>query len=213
MNRPIILSFGFEARSGKGECCQTIYKRHSIEHGGKFNILRISFAQRLRDEIHDAMWTRRFPYDRNDPKQQQAAMASLCHWAGIEYDPNPLFDDLNPFGKQRRLQQWWGTEYRRQQNPRYWLDYVDERIHIAKPDVVAIDDMRFGNEAEWTETNNGITVKTTRIGLKPIQNGIPGHISESQLANYPFMYQITAREGQLQWLRSQALNLFDFVTR
>jgi hypothetical protein len=212
VNRPIIIAFGYEARSGKGECCDTICRQHSLDFGGKLDIFRISFAQRLRDEIHEAMWDHWFPCDRDDPRQQQAAMASLCHWAGVEYDPNPLVDHLNPYGKQRKLQQWWGTEYRRRQNPRYWLDYVDEQIKLAAPQVVLIDDLRFPNEHEWA-TENGITVKTTRLGMKPIQNGIAGHESESAIANHPFHYYITARDGQLPWLRSQALNLFDFITK
>jgi hypothetical protein len=207
MHRPLIIAFGFEARSGKGECCETIYKQRSLENGGRFNILRISFAQRLRDEIHTALTL--YP----SSLSMQDRMKALCNWAGVAYDPNPIFDDLNPFGKQRRLQQWWGTELRRTANPRYWLDFVDEQIRVAAPDVVLIDDMRFLNEAEWAESNNGITVRTVRVGLKPIQNGLPGHISEAQLVNYPFKFQITARDGQLPWLRSQALHLFDYLTR
>lgn len=207
MSKPLVIAFGYEARSGKGECVSSIYRKHSIDYGGEYDIFRISFGQRLRDEVHDAL--RR---QHHAGKDIQEAMRSLCKWAGVDYDPNPIVDELYPYGKQRQLLQWWGTEYRRAQNPDYWLDHVDEEIKLAKPDVVLIDDMRFPNEHEWA-TVHGITVKTTRLGAKPIQNGIKGHVSESAIADHPFDYYITARDGQLPWLRHQALSLFEFVTK
>jgi hypothetical protein len=207
MNKPLIIAFGYEARSGKGECCNTIYQQHSLEHGGRFNIFRASFAQRLRDEVHESLNL----YPSSLPVQEQ--MKALCNWAGVEYDPNPLFDELNPYGKQRQLTQWWGTEYRRAQNTDYWLNHVVDQIRIAAPEIVLIDDMRFPNEFDWIAAVGGKTVKMTRLGLKPIQNGIANHPSESAIANKPFEYFITARDGQLPWLRSQALHLFDFLTK
>lgn len=210
--KPLILAFGFEARSGKGECCDTIYKKHSLEHGGSYNILRISFATRLRDEIHDAMtahWKQHFPgIARVHKDDHQLAMKIVCEWAGVEYDRNPVFDDLNPFGKQRKLQQWWGTELRRAENPRYWLNHVEGQIATAVPDVVLLDDLRFPNEHEWVRAN-GIAVKTTRLGHAPISNGIPGHVSEQALANHKFDYYITVNDGELAELRAMALEVFD----
>jgi alpha-L-fucosidase len=217
MNRPLILAFGYEARSGKGECCSTIHLQHSLEHGGRFDIFRISFAQRLRDEVHEAMathWNAHYPgRPMHNKDDQQFAMKLVCEWAGVEYDPDPLVDELNPYGKQRQLTQWWGTEYRRAQNTDYWLNYVVDQIRIVAPEIVLIDDMRFPNEFDWITAVGGKTVKTTRLGMKPIQNGLANHPSESAIANKPFDYYITARDGQLPWLRSQALHLFDFITR
>lgn len=206
MSKPIVIAFGYEARSGKGECCSTIYNRHSCDRGGEFSILRVSFGQRLRDEVHEALFT-----TYNDGNLQNG-MKALCQWAGVSYDPDPIFDELYPYGKQRALLQWWGTEYRRAQNPDYWLDFVDEQIRVSQPEIVLIDDLRFPNEFNWS-AKRGATVNTNRLGARPLQNGVPGHTSESALVGYPFDYFITARDGQLPWLRHQALSLFDFITK
>lgn len=205
MDKPLILAFGYEARSGKGECCDTIYQRHSRTCGGQYDILRISFADRLREEIHERL----AKIMRYRKLGVQDAMKALCDWAGVEYDPNPVVDKLNPYGKQRKLQQWYGTEYRRAQDPDYWLNIVRDQARVVRPQIVLIDDMRYENEHGWVY-EEGVTVKTARIGVAPI-NGIAGHRSENAIAHLPFHYYITANDGQVDWLRVQALNLFDFV--
>jgi hypothetical protein len=203
--KPVIIAFGFEARSGKGECCDTIYKRHAIEHGGRYKILRASFAAKLRDEIHQAVrgWMA-LGYGPRD------AMRLVCYDAGVAFDVDAPIDALNPYGKQRRLQQWWGTEFRRAQNTDYWLNAVEETVGAFAPDVVLIDDMRFPNEHEWVR-QRGRTVRTSRLGFIPISNGIAGHVSESALARHTFDYNIIVNDGELSLLREKALQVFDHV--
>jgi hypothetical protein len=87
---------------------------------------------------------------------------------------------------------------------------VDEQIKLAAPDVVLIDDLRFPNEHAWA-TKNGTTVKVTRVGLKPIDNGIAGHVSESAIANHPFDHNIVVNDGELEQLRAKALHVFDYI--
>jgi hypothetical protein len=201
-HKPVVIAFGYTARSGKGECCDTIYSTHSVEHGGKYNILRLSFAQHLRDEIHEAL--SHYATFERDP---QDAMKALCGWAGVDYDPHPLIDAIYPWGKQRQLLQWWGTEYRRARNPNYWLDYADAQIKASGADVVLIDDLRFENEFAYVKAN-GYTVETRRVGMKPICNGIPGHTSEGALKGFPFDYLIEVKDGQLDLLHQKALVMF-----
>lgn len=88
----------------------------------------------------------------------------------------------------RRVLQWWGTDYRRQQNDRYWIDKVDALIagvqgHFRYPEhrpnyFVAVD-MRFENERAHTHECGGNVwhVRSKREGLAPMND----HVSNQQL--------------------------------
>ena len=51
----------------------------------------------------------------------------------------------------REVMQWWGTEVRRAQTPDYWIREMERQMLRVPFDcpVVAIDDVRFDNEAAW----------------------------------------------------------------
>jgi hypothetical protein len=61
---------------------------------------------------------------------------------------------------QRRVLQWWGTEFRRSADPNYWVDLASERILEYPDDVlVVVTDVRFANEAEMIHRLGGIVVQ------------------------------------------------------
>jgi hypothetical protein len=73
---------------------------------------------------------------------------------------NPLHVPLSP----RQIMQWWGTEYRRGQNPRYWLDRNDDFLEAARksapypehaPACFVVPDVRFPNERAWVHEHRG----------------------------------------------------------
>jgi len=109
----------------------------------------------------------------------------------------------------RRLLQWWGTEYRRSQDPDYWTKAWDRKIHqydLATTDIL-VDDIRFANELETLKADGGLIVKIERPGF----NGAGNHASETSLDNYTdwdytlhndgtleqFLDKVTALTGQL----------------
>lgn len=52
----------------------------------------------------------------------------------------------------RQVLQWWGTEYRRAQDPAYWIKAMADRLAQMELDGVrcaVIDDVRFVDEAEY----------------------------------------------------------------
>lgn len=77
----------------------------------------------------------------------------------------------------RQIMQWWGTEYRRAQEPRYWTRQLVERVVYLQRDGAlrfVITDVRFPNEADtvlamggqlWQITRPGIDATTTAEGL------------------------------------------------
>jgi len=121
-------------------------------------------------------------------------------------------DSVYKFGKQRDLLQKIG-EGRRKQDPDYWIKRWAAAVTASDADVILTADMRYPNEIELIKSMNGVTVKFTRLGFDGLSPEHAAHISETALDNAEFDYHIVVNDGQLPWLRSQALNLFDFVTR
>ncbi len=68
----------------------------------------------------------------------------------------------------REIMQWWGTEYRRAMNPRYWTRTMVDRIAYmmrAGGSRFVIADVRFDNEADMVHAAGGILWQVTRPGL------------------------------------------------
>lgn len=74
----------------------------------------------------------------------------------------------------RILLQWWGTEYRRHQSERYWLDYLGRRL--GNDDKYVITDVRFLNEAHFIRNIGGEIWKIS--GRQSAGIGIDKHSSE-----------------------------------
>jgi len=196
MSNPIILALSGKARSGKGEVATYL---KSAYRGS--NLLVTSFAKALRREIHDEVQT--ISCDLMIPNRE--ALEVLCIRMGVQYDPFAKPDQLNPYGKQRALQQLWGTEFRREKfSQTYWLDRVSEEIASVNPDIVVIDDARFLNEMDWVKARGGYTVHIDRpdnnTGLRGAE---AAHVSENQLAEYKFDYEIS-NNGSLKQLHFRA---------
>lgn len=85
----------------------------------------------------------------------------------------------------RRLLQWWGTEFRRAEDPEYWVKWGLTAAHLTEANVVMFTDTRFQNEVDAITADGGIIVNVTaseetrvdRIGITPM------HASE-ELAAY-----------------------------
>lgn len=127
----------------------------------------------------------------------------LCQKYGIKYEPE---------NKHRTLLQWYGTEYRRAQDPNYWIERMAERIQEEEPDVALISDMRFVDEAEFVKESGGFTVNVIRTGFTD-PNTNSAHKSESALDGYPFDFELRAESGDVAGLQAAALRLFDGLVR
>lgn len=74
----------------------------------------------------------------------------------------------------RKVLQFWGTEYRRSQDPLYWIKALDKRL--APDTLYAITDTRFANEEQYVHARGGQKWRVTRPDLQAL--GIVGHASE-----------------------------------
>jgi hypothetical protein len=98
--------------------------------------------------IHMTGWATLGLYAIN-PKNQS------CKWLTI--DENPPFDDRNPWGKQRRLQQIY-ARLRRDEDEHYRVKRTMPLVDSSKADVVFIDDMRKEDESTEALCDAGIAL-------------------------------------------------------
>lgn len=99
---------------------------------------------------------------------------------------------------ERKLQQWWGTDYRRAEDPEYWVNIAEKRARAALG-LPVFTDVRFPNEAEMIKRNGGFIVRMTaseqarraRLGMIP-----PDHESEAAMDNYPVDLNVPTDLGE-----------------
>lgn len=90
----------------------------------------------------------------------------------------------------RHLLQFWGTEYRRQTNPDYWVEALFGQLEDSQ-ELIFIDDVRFPNEADMVKVVGGVMVRIADRSLDPNNS----HASETSLDNYPH-FDITIRNNR-----------------
>lgn len=80
----------------------------------------------------------------------------------------------------RQIMQWWGTEYRRRQHPRYWTRVMAERIvqlHDLGHWRLVVTDVRFENEADTVHACGGQIWQVTRPGIDGATTAEGAHVS------------------------------------
>lgn len=198
----LIIGFGYRARRGKDTCAKAIIEARS----GEFDIRRFGFGDALKKEVNRAA-------------EQNGGMLGLFtrmaqvlpSW--VTYDPDaPMDDPMCPLGKQRKLLQWWGTEYRRAEDPFYWVKRMKETLELVSPQIALITDVRFPNEYLWVKANAGVNVKVDRLGYGDLDMNA-GHLSENLLNGQLFDIEITAKEGEVDQLRADAVEAFDIIVK
>ena len=96
----------------------------------------------------------------------------------------------------RRILQWWGTEYRRAQDPDYWTKAWEKKLREYDPTQthIIVDDVRFVNELEVIKNNGGRFVRILRPGF----NGANNHSSENSLDDYDAWDLVIDNDGSLE---------------
>lgn len=130
----------------------------------------------------------------------------------------------------RRLLQWWGTEFRRGQDPDYWIKHAANRLarEVAfeaevkdlfglRPEPVAVfTDVRFPNEADWIRSQGGKvvfvfatpTVRAERLGISLAEvDALTMHASEASVGSIKTDLVVDNTGGD-----AAALRLERFVT-
>lgn len=127
----------------------------------------------------------------------------LADWLSCTTIGKEVLYEKPMFFPARRLLQWWGTEYRRSEDPDYWIKKLHDKWYRCWAETTAqhfvISDVRFLNEANWIERQEGVIWRIERPGLKS-----DGHQSEKECNLIKADY-IIHNDGDLQHLATQVL--------
>lgn len=130
------------------------------------------FAEPLRRELEQAINSRQIDEILAVAPQSIASivteMAMSYRGGDVRLKPTPTHV--------RRLLQWYGTEFRRKQDPDYWVKAWSRGIPDAP--VVAVTDVRFENEVQAVREAGGIVLVVRRTGVEPAASGGEIHRSE-----------------------------------
>lgn len=198
----LVIAFGHKARHGKNTATRAIVDAR----GDKYDIREYAFANALKREVNEAA------------EKHGGMLALFTHLARhsrlpswVQYEPSPdMSDPLCPLGKQRTLLQWWGTEYRRAEDPYYWVKQLKKTLEAERPRVALISDMRFLNEAAWVIKDKwNRTVRVDRHGFQDIATS--SHQSEHELDKFKYHYELNVQDGNVEELRKDAVWIFDHI--
>lgn len=105
----------------------------------------------------------------------------------------------------RRILQWWGTEYRRAQDPDYWTKAWGRKVEGLDLEAlhVLVDDVRFMNELQVIKEHGGLVVKVVRPGF----DGANNHASETSLDDYHAWDGILVNDDSLDLFKEKSLAL------
>ena len=202
----LIIGIGHKARHGKDSFARAVEDyygvlsasivKHSV--GKPVIVQRTAFANPLRAEVNEWLLSPAGKFWVSSGGRGAYTDPFLPDW--VVPDPNPEYSAQTPNGKHAKLLQWWGTEYRRNQDPQYWVKKWEASIN-PQADVVLVTDMRFLNEAWAVKDAGGFTVNVTRLnqdGTVYVDPTRPAnHPSETQLDDYNYDAFIKTKDSVL----------------
>ncbi len=134
---------------------------------------------------------------------EQKALAQCPKWPHFISEHQEIQDRFGQTAVTvRRILQWWGTEYRRDQDPDYWTKAWGSKVEQYDVDnmYVLVDDVRFSNELNVIKEHGGLIVKIERPGF----DGANNHASETSLDDYDAWDGNILNDGTLDEFKAKA---------
>ena len=233
----LIIGFGNKARHGKdtaGEAVRDYYAslakpffKHGLTEYRKIDARIYKWADALYAEVNDWLvsdsgkaWIES-SIDVNKSRlfimpSDPVRIENIVHipsW--VVPEPNAKVTPQAPNGKHPKLLQWWGTEYRRTQDPDYWVKKLVARIKSESPDVALITDTRFVNEAQAVKDLGGYNLNVSRLnadGTPFIAPDRPAnHPSETSLDNWNWDLKIVNSDGHAALTGELAITYVEYL--
>jgi hypothetical protein len=180
---------------------------------------KLAFADALRAEVAEAFEIQDMGsilHDRQAKEQPHAALTlrsckEFCFVGAVALATQATVNSewLDAPRSPRQILQWWGTEFRRRRDPRYWVKAMMDRIDVrrdglrreGKPERFVITDCRFPNEYAYARAVGGSMWRIHRAGLPEVEGG---HESAIALRNIPAEADLR-NNGSLDELRDLVL--------
>lgn len=174
MAMPKLLGFAGFASAGKDTAGDVLVQRCGF--------VKFSFSDALYVEVAAAFDIAiEFLKDRAHKERQTELMALWrCRDEGFVDRMIDAGQGQHQVHSPRDILQWWGTEYRREQDQDYWVkrarDFYRQQIAAGAPGLVNCS-VRFRNEAEWIRSESGAVVRIQRHGV----GAVNAHVSDRPL--------------------------------
>lgn len=186
----MIIGFAGKAQSGKTTAAKSLKP---------FGFRVVSFGSGVKEECvaflekHDVDFIPENFYGSIEQKEETLVMESAANavrenfrFLDFVYRCNPTrLSSMRIEFTPRMLMQWWGTNYRRCQDPFYWQKrcYQRAKALLDEGHKVAIDDVRFPDEGDMVTKNlNGLLFYVIRDPQPFTKHS--DHISESAMTDY-----------------------------
>lgn len=160
---------GLAGRSGSGKDLIADYI------GEKYGYRKIAVADGIREEVKEFL--------------SNALLTEVLHRKMVPIDFKVVWDAYinsiwaKPTSPEMRVfLQWWGTEYRRSQDPDYWIKKLAERL--KNDDLIVVSDIRTPDEMKVVQNAGGQVWFVERPGVGSV--GIAGHYTEVALEGASF---------------------------
>jgi hypothetical protein len=180
-----IIGFTGRMRHGKNTAATMLADAWTKQRGS--SVATLAFADALKEECAESFGVdpRMFYADELKDAPQQALTLSKCREPGFVQlclaNTFPIL--LNEPQRPRFVLQFWGTEFRRTQDPEHWCKEVAKRIADIKHrgfGLAIITDVRFLNEANMIKDRGGSIWKIYRPNVV-IKGSARAHGSEREM--------------------------------
>lgn len=158
---------------------------------------KIAMADALREECAELLMARKAP--NGSPIDIRAIIERY------EYHPSSVWLKPTPYDM-RRLLQWGGTEWRRSQNPDYWVNKMRERLSDAIGCFV-VPDIRFENEAALIREFGGAVWLAERPNIDRSASSAHSHVSERFCDEYRDWDRVILNIGTLEELKERVIGI------
>jgi adenylate kinase family enzyme len=174
---------------------------------------KLAFADALRGEVANAFDIDMQLLTRRETKEHPLTALALNKCLNTAFVDRLVASELVEWESglatprsPRQILQWWGTDFRRRDNPDYWVNQLKSKIsYLIKQGLgkyFVISDCRFANEADMTRNVfNGQIWQITRPGCEIAQDA---HVSETTGRDFAPDFVVDNSQG-IRHLQQQCL--------